>query len=84
MNPPLRSLLFVPGDSERKLEKSLGTSADALIFDLEDAVAPERKSLAREMVAQHLAERQSDGRRTGEGLELWGHINHVSSGNAGA
>ena len=79
VKPPLRSLLFVPGDSERKLEKSLDTSADALIFDLEDAVAPERKSLAREMVAQHLADRKAN-----EGPQLWVRINPVSSGNAGA
>ena len=77
VNPPLRSLLFVPGDSERKLEKSLGTSADALIFDLEDAVAPERKSLAREMVAQHLADRKAN-----EGPQLWVRINPVNSGTA--
>ena len=49
-----RSWLFVPGDSERKLEKSLGVGADALIFDLEDAVAPERKDEARRIVADFL------------------------------
>jgi citrate lyase subunit beta / citryl-CoA lyase len=37
--PLLRSMLFVPGDSERKQQKALGTSADALILDLEDSVA---------------------------------------------
>jgi citrate lyase subunit beta/citryl-CoA lyase len=46
----LRSLLFVPGDSEHKFEKASGIGADALILDLEDAVAPPRKALAREMV----------------------------------
>jgi citrate lyase subunit beta/citryl-CoA lyase len=46
----LRSLLFVPADSERKFEKASGIGADALILDLEDAVAPPRKALAREMV----------------------------------
>lgn len=49
-----RSWLFVPGDSERKLEKSLGVGADALILDLEDAVAPERKDQARRIVAEFL------------------------------
>jgi citrate lyase subunit beta / citryl-CoA lyase len=44
----MRSFLFVPGNSERKLEKSLGTSADALIVDLEDSVALEAKHTARE------------------------------------
>src|SRR3984893_18127078 len=46
----LRSLLFVPGDSEPKFAKASGIGADALILDLEDAVAPLRKELAREMV----------------------------------
>src|SRR3981081_4862528 len=46
----LRSLLFVPGDSEHKFAKAAGIGADALILDLEDAVAPPRKALAREMV----------------------------------
>jgi citrate lyase subunit beta/citryl-CoA lyase len=36
-----RSLLFVPGDSDRKLAKSDGVPADILILDLEDSVAPE-------------------------------------------
>ena len=39
----LRSMLFVPGDSERKLAKVAGSQADALILDLEDAVAPDRE-----------------------------------------
>ncbi|HJT90041.1 MAG TPA: CoA ester lyase [Bryobacteraceae bacterium] len=51
---PLRSLLFVPADSEPKLAKALGTQADALIIDLEDAVAPVNKSRAREIAAAFL------------------------------
>ena len=47
----LRSLLFVPGDSERKFAKARGIGADALILDLEDAVAPSRKAEARAQVA---------------------------------
>ena len=47
----LRSLLFVPGDSERKFAKARGIGADALILDLEDSVAPSRKEEAREHVA---------------------------------
>ena len=43
----LRSFLFVPGDSERKLARSLESGADALIFDLEDAVAADAKAAAR-------------------------------------
>ena len=46
----MRSFLFVPGDSVRKFESAKKTAADALILDLEDAVAPPRKALAREMV----------------------------------
>lgn len=51
-----RSWLFVPGDSERKIAKSAGTQADALILDLEDAVAPDAKPAARQTVAAALAE----------------------------
>lgn len=47
----LRSLLFVPGDSERKFAKAAGIGADVLILDLEDAVAPSQKDRARAMVA---------------------------------
>lgn len=50
----MRSLLFVPGDDERKIAKGLGSSADALILDLEDAVAPPRKALAREVCVNAL------------------------------
>jgi citrate lyase subunit beta/citryl-CoA lyase len=51
----LRSLLFVPGDSERKLAKSVGVSSDVLILDLEDSVAASQKEVARERVRTHLA-----------------------------
>ena len=44
----IRSLLFVPGDSERKIGKAMASDADALILDLEDSVAPDRKAAARE------------------------------------
>jgi citrate lyase subunit beta/citryl-CoA lyase len=47
----LRSLLFVPGDSERKFAKARHCGADGLILDLEDAVAPSRKAEARAIVA---------------------------------
>jgi len=50
----MRSLLFVPGDSPRKFEKASQGPADALILDLEDAVAPERKQEARGLVAEML------------------------------
>jgi citrate lyase subunit beta/citryl-CoA lyase len=50
----LRSLLFVPGDSEKKMAKGVSTQADALILDLEDAVAIERLPMARGMVCEYL------------------------------
>jgi citrate lyase subunit beta/citryl-CoA lyase len=52
----MRSLLFVPADSSAKLAKALGCSADALILDLEDSVAPERKEDARAGAAAFLAQ----------------------------
>jgi citrate lyase subunit beta/citryl-CoA lyase len=53
----LRSLLFVPGDSERKFAKAQTIGADALIFDLEDSVAPTEKAAARKRVAAWLDDR---------------------------
>lgn len=50
----LRSLLFVPGDSEKKFAKASGVGADVLILDLEDAVAPSMKEAARAQVARFL------------------------------
>jgi len=49
-----RSYLFVPGDSPRKLERAAAGGADALIVDLEDSVAAERKAEARPAVAAFL------------------------------
>jgi citrate lyase subunit beta/citryl-CoA lyase len=60
---PLRSLLFVPGDSERKLHKAESSGADALILDLEDSVAPSRTADAREMVLAYLKGRPDRGKR---------------------
>jgi len=50
-------MLFVPGDSERKFAKGAGCGADALILDLEDAVAPARKPEARDYVSSLLDDR---------------------------
>ncbi|HMG45900.1 MAG TPA: CoA ester lyase [Allosphingosinicella sp.] len=50
----LRSLLFVPGDRPDRMEKALASGADALILDLEDAVAPAAKAEARKAVAGFL------------------------------
>lgn len=51
----LRSLLFVPGDRPERMEKALAMGADALILDLEDAVAPSKKPEAREAVRAFLS-----------------------------
>jgi citrate lyase subunit beta/citryl-CoA lyase len=50
----LRSFLFAPGDSARKLEKALSVGADAVIADLEDSVAPDGKETARRVTAEFL------------------------------
>ncbi len=50
----LRSLLFVPGSEERRFPRAVESEADALIFDLEDAVPPDRKEEARRTVAREL------------------------------
>jgi citrate lyase subunit beta/citryl-CoA lyase len=57
----LRALLFAPGDSPRKIEKALGSAADGVILDLEDAVAPANKADARAALARLLRERPGAG-----------------------
>jgi (3S)-malyl-CoA thioesterase len=52
---PLRSVLYIPGSKERALEKARDLPADAIIFDLEDAVAPEEKHRARALLVKELA-----------------------------
>lgn len=52
---PRRSLLFMPGSNARALEKARNLPADGLILDLEDAVAPDAKALARDQIAQAVA-----------------------------
>ena len=63
----LRSLLFVPGDRPDRMEKALKAGADALILDLEDAVAPAAKPEARQAVAQFVGARPA--------ARLWVRIN---------
>ena len=48
---PRRSVLYMPGSNARALEKAKSLPADALILDLEDAVAPDAKEAARAQVA---------------------------------
>jgi citrate lyase subunit beta / citryl-CoA lyase len=70
----LRSLLFVPGDSERKFDKARACGADGLILDLEDAVAPSRKAEARSLVARLVAE------QTPRPWSFWVRINPFETG----
>ena len=70
----LRSWLFVPGDSERKLEKGRDNPADALILDLEDSVSKDRQQVAREMVCAYLKSRPDRSRQ-----RLWVRINPLDT-----
>jgi len=70
----IRSWLFVPGDSERKMEKARENPADALILDLEDSVANERQETARDMVRAYLQERQDRSRQ-----QLWVRVNPLDT-----
>lgn len=72
----LRSFLFVPADSEKKLAKGDASGADALILDLEDSVAPTRKPLAREMARDYLAARSGGSRAP----QLWVRMNPIDAG----
>jgi citrate lyase subunit beta/citryl-CoA lyase len=71
----MRSLLFVPGDSERKLEKGFGAGADVVIVDLEDSVAPQSKAAARAIAARFINER-----RTQTGSAIYIRVNDLSTG----
>jgi citrate lyase subunit beta/citryl-CoA lyase len=73
----IRSMLFVPGDSEKKLAKVADSPADALILDIEDSVAPERKALAREMVLAYLKAHSGERLR-----KLWVRINPLDTADA--
>ncbi|MBC2834288.1 HpcH/HpaI aldolase/citrate lyase family protein [Paragemmobacter straminiformis] len=56
MSRPFRSVLYIPASKERALEKARELAADAIIFDLEDAVAPDEKVAARATLSRFLAE----------------------------
>jgi len=51
---PYRSVLYIPGSKARALEKAKTLPVDAIIFDLEDAVAPDEKATARALLAETL------------------------------
>jgi citrate lyase subunit beta / citryl-CoA lyase len=59
---PRRSVLYMPGANERALEKAAGLPADALILDLEDAVAPDAKADARVRVCEAVSSRRYGAR----------------------
>jgi citrate lyase subunit beta/citryl-CoA lyase len=66
-----RSWLFVPADSEKKIAKALDSDADAIIFDLEDSVAPPMKPVARDVLKSML-------KRSG-GPQWWVRVNPLGS-----
>jgi citrate lyase subunit beta/citryl-CoA lyase len=72
----MRSWLFAPGDSERKMEKAVASEADLVLFDLEDAVTIDEKPKARAMVLAAL-EAQASGRE-----RLWVRINPIDGPHA--
>lgn len=76
----MRSLLFVPGDSERKLEKALASGADVLLVDLEDSVALDAKQAAREITAHFLAAQREVASRP----RLYVRVNALDTGQTDA
>lgn len=71
---PVRSMLFVPADSERKMAKGADSGADALILDLEDSVAASRTAVAREMALAYLRAHTDRTRQ-----QLWVRINPLET-----
>ena len=71
----MRSLLFVPGDSERKLEKGYASQADVVIVDLEDSVAPQNKAAARAVASSFIAEH-----RAATKAAIYVRVNDLTSG----
>ncbi|WP_421925424.1 HpcH/HpaI aldolase/citrate lyase family protein [Neoaquamicrobium sediminum] len=69
----MRSLLFVPGDSERKLAKGLSSGADVLIVDLEDSVSADNKQAARETATAFIASER-------QGPSIYVRVNDLSTG----
>ena len=68
-HPSARSYLYVPADRDDRLERAHERGADALILDLEDAVAPDRKDAARAQVGNHVA------RLVAAGAQVWVRVN---------
>ena len=74
--PPIRSFLFIPADSEKKLGKVDASDADALIFDLEDSVSEANKPMARKLLAEFLAARP----RSKRNAQFWVRVNPLDTG----
>ncbi|WP_419911681.1 HpcH/HpaI aldolase/citrate lyase family protein [Hoeflea sp.] len=74
----MRSYLFVPGDSQRKLEKSLSSGADCLLIDLEDSVSTSQKATARQMAREFIAETRRNGTSADPGIVV--RVNPLGSG----
>lgn len=72
----MRSLLFIPGDSPKKLDKGLGSGADALLLDLEDSITPPSKAAARATTTAFLKEAQTAKDRP----RLYVRINGLATG----
>ena len=67
--PPRRSVLYVPASNARALAKAATLACDAVIFDLEDAVAPTEKPAARDNLLAHFGQPALSGRGSGPGPE---------------
>jgi citrate lyase subunit beta / citryl-CoA lyase len=85
---PRRSVLYMPGSNPRALEKGRQLPADALILDLEDAVAPDAKPQGRDAIRDALAAKAAYGRRElvvrVNGLDTpWGHADLAAMAAAG-
>ena len=74
-----RSYLFVPADAPRKIARGLTSGADALILDLEDSVAADRKPMARAALRDVL-----DDHAAADGPRLWVRINPLTDGQGSA
>jgi citrate lyase subunit beta / citryl-CoA lyase len=86
---PRRSILYMPGSNPRAMEKGRALPADGLIFDLEDAVAPDAKRDGRVEIAKALEDRSAYAWRElivrVNGLDTpWGHADLTAMARAGA
>jgi citrate lyase subunit beta / citryl-CoA lyase len=67
----IRSWLYIPGDSDKKLAKSDGCGADAVVLDLEDSVSPANRPAARQKIRAFLESRPMSGRK----YQIWVRVN---------